>query len=149
METWSNLTIITILEGARWMEVRVIFGIIGGIIAVLLIYLAYLEGFVVTQVKSAVLYNEKNRGKIVRFMACDGYTKRVLKFNKQGVVSLEFKANILSGNVSIEILNKAKEPIICMNRLNTLDTMIVDLNQRYYLKAIYENADGNFELIIK
>lgn len=140
---------------ATWqMSINVNFGVVsymGKMIIIVLIlgivfYLLYINGFLVINAKRAVMYVGSMRGNKATFSSCTGYTKRVIRFRENKTYRLVFNSELTQGDVSAELLDSAKQLVICLNSKARSGDINVERGKRYYLIFRFKSATGNYVL---
>lgn len=119
------------------------------VVIISLMYFMYINGWMVTQSKTAVFFRAFNGGMQARFKSCSGNIKRVFKFDHMGENEFELETELTNGNVIVEILNKQNEALVRLDNNNTKGKMEVLPKTRYFLKVTYENASGYYSITIK
>ena len=109
-------------------------------------YLLYINGFVVINAKRAVLYFGFMGGKKATFTSCTGYTKRVIKFDASGPVHFQLNLELSKGEVTMELLDAAKQCVLKLDRTNPSSVLQIDAKKRYYLVFRFQSATGNYLL---
>jgi len=109
-------------------------------------YLLYINGFLTAQSKRAVLYIGSLKGNSAKFSSCTGYTKRVIRFRDSRTYCVVFESVLTGGNVSVEILNSAKQTVTCLNSNTPNDNINVEKGKRYYLVVHFQSATGSYTL---
>ena len=109
-------------------------------------YLVYINGFLSIQSKRAILYIGSLKGNSARFSSCTGYSKRVIRFRDSRIYCVAFDSELTKGDVSVEILNSAKQTVACLS-LNTPNGRIdAEKGKRYYLLIRFQSATGRYIL---
>lgn len=114
-----------------------------------LCYILWVNGYMVLNKKRAVLFSGSILGKSrckVRFLSCNGFVKKVMKFSDSRSYQFDLNNHIAKGDVSIEILNKNKEIILKLTPSNHTGILDVNKKERYYLVLKFDKADGEYEL---
>lgn len=112
-------------------------------------YVLYINGYMISGSKSAKAFVGKNRGTNTfwtQFVECSGELKKVAKFRKSKEYRFHLNAGLAYGSVSVELLNKEKQVVMCLTPENPDGSIIVDKKQRYYMVYKFENASGTYEL---
>ena len=122
-------------------KVIILFLIIG-----MVFYLLYINGFLTIQSKRAVLYIGSIRGNSARFSSCTGHTKRIIKFKDSKTYRVVFEPVVADGSISIEILDSAKQQIICLDTINRSGNIYAEKGKRYYLLVRFKSATGRYTL---
>ncbi len=112
-------------------------------------YVLYINGYMMSGSKSARVFVGKNRGTNAfwtQFVECSGTMKKVAKFRKSKEYKFHLNASLADGTVSVELLNKEKQVVMCITPEIPDGTITVDKKQRYYMVYKFENASGAYEL---
>lgn len=112
-------------------------------------YVLYRNGSIVTGKKSAKVFVGKSRGPNAywtQFAECSGELKRMVRFRKSKEYTLFLNANITEGTVTVEILDKDKQVILCLTPEEKAGSLIADRKQKYYMVYRFENASGAYEI---
>lgn len=112
-------------------------------------YVLYINGYMISGSKSAKAFVGKNRGTNAfwtQFVECSGELKKVAKFRKSKEYRFHLNAGLAYGSVSVELLNKEKQVVMCLTPENPDGRITVDKKLRYYMVYKFENASGTYEL---
>lgn len=112
-------------------------------------YVLYINGYMISGSKSAKAFVGKNRGTNTfwtQFVECSGELKKVAKFRKSKEYQFHLNAGLAYGSVSVELLNKEKQVVMCLTPENPDGRITVDKKLRYYMVYKFENASGTYEL---
>ena len=109
-------------------------------------YLLYINGFLTVQTKRAILYVGSLKGNSARFSSCTGYSKRVIRFRDSRTYCVFFDSELIKGNVSVEILNSAKQTVVCLNSNIPNGSINVEKGKKYYLLIRFQSATGSYTL---
>lgn len=109
-------------------------------------YLLYINGFAVINAKRAVLYFGFMGGRKATFTSCTGYTKRVIKFDTSASMNFNFHLELSNGEVTMELLDSAKQCVLKLDHTNPRATLSVDSKKRYYLVFRFRSASGSYLL---
>ena len=110
------------------------------------LYLLYINGYLVTNRKKAVMYIETRRGTHATFSACTGYTKRMVRFKESRLYHFTLSSELTKGKLSVELLHSEKHQIMCLNENQRNADLAIDKNKRYYLVVRFHSATGNYAL---
>lgn len=115
-----------------------------------LIYVLYINGYLVTQAKSALVYRSSFRNSRKRdsasFTLCSGFTKRVIRFPESRSYWFTLNSGVSKGSLSIEIQNKERQSLLTLDGKNNSGRLSVDRKSRYFLVVRFDRADGHYEL---
>lgn len=112
-------------------------------------YVLYINGYMISGSKSAKVFVGKNRGTNAfwaQFVECSGELKKVAKFRKSKEYKFHLNASMAEGTVSVKLLNKEKQVVMCLTPETPDGSIMVDKKQRYYMVYKYENASGAYEM---
>lgn len=112
-------------------------------------YVLYINGYMISGSKSAKVFVGKNRGTNAfwaQFVECSGELKKVAKFRKSKEYKFHLNASMAEGTVSVKLLNKEKQVVMCLTPETTDGSIMVEKKQRYYMVYKYENASGAYEM---
>ena len=112
-------------------------------------YVLYASGYMITGSKSAKAFVGKNRGTNAfwtQFVECSGELKKVARFRKNKEYKFHLDAGLAMGTVSVELLDKEKNVIMCLNPETPDASIMVDKKLRYYMVYKFENATGSYEM---
>ena len=117
------------------------------LIAVLLIcYLLYINGYMVTKCTKAVMYVGSKRGKKARFNSCSGYIKRVIKFEESRIYRITLDAELTKGEITAEIADKSKNIVAVLDSISNTAEIQAEKGKRYYLTMRFKSAAGQYEI---
>lgn len=111
-------------------------------------YVLYLQGFLTTNCKIALMYMGSIRGNDsckASFKSCSGYMKRVIRFRESKSYRFVLNAELEKGELEVKILNSSKEPVMILNGTHPSAMVEMDKNRRYYLIFSFKSASGNYE----
>ena len=112
-------------------------------------YVLYINGYMISGSKSAKVFVGKNRGTNAfwaQFVECSGELKKVAKFRKSKEYKFHLNASMAEGTLSVKLLNKEKQVVMCLTPETPDGSIMVDKKQRYYMVYKYENASGAYEM---
>lgn len=109
-------------------------------------YLLYINGFLTVQSRRAILYVGSLKGNSARFSSCTGYSKRVIRFRDSRTYCVFFDSELTKGDISAEILNPAKQTVVCLNCNTPTGRINVEKGKRYYLLIHFQSATGRYTL---
>lgn len=92
----------------------------------------YNMGYMVINSKSAVSYVGSMKGNGATFTSCSGYIKRIVRFKEDKTYTFILDAELTKGDMSVELLDSAKQKIMCLNRFNPSAVIDVAKNKKYY-----------------
>ncbi len=109
-------------------------------------YLLYINGYLITNAKRALVYIGSMGGRKATFTSCTGYTKRVVKFKESKDVHLHFDLELTKGDVTMELLDGSKQCILQLDHTKQFATIPVEAKKRYYLVFRFKSASGRYLL---
>lgn len=115
----------------------------------ILFYILYISGYLVINAKKAVMFEGTIRGKSsckASFTSCDGTLKRIIRFKESKIYHFELISQLSKGELLVEILDSAKQPILRLDGDNQSADINVNAKQRYYMVFIFRAATGKYEL---
>lgn len=107
----------------------------------------YNQGYMVINSKSAVSFIGSASGNGASFTACNGYTKRIVRFPSDGIYTYIFDAQLSKGDMSVELLDSARQRIMQLNSTNRSASVCVVKKKKYYLIINFKSATGRYTLI--
>lgn len=122
-----------------------------GVVLVLgiLFYVLYIYGYMVINAKRAVKFIGSIRGYDsckATFTSCDGYMKRVMRFEENKTYRFKLQSELTRGAMSVEILDSNKQKLLELNSTQLSDSLDVYKGERYYLVVRFQAASGKYEL---
>ncbi len=112
----------------------------------IIFYLLYINGYLITNAKGAIMYIESARGKKASFDSCSGYTRRVVRFRESGTVRFVFDPALSAGSVTAQLLDAKKQMILCLSSANRSAAVQVEAKKRYYLVIQFKSATGRYQI---
>lgn len=117
---------------------------------ILLLILLYRNGYIPIRVMRALLFVgstgiRQNQCK-ARFSVCTGFIRYVLTFREAKTVLFSFDSAITKGNVQILVLDRTKQPVLKLTPDSPTGQLRITPHQRYYIKIIFNKADGDYHL---
>ena len=109
-------------------------------------YLLYINGYLVTNAKRALVYIGSMGGKKATFTSCTGYTKRIIKFKENGEVNFHFDLELTKGDVTMELLDESKQCILQLDHTKQHARIHIESKKRYYLIFRFKSASGRYLL---
>ncbi len=107
----------------------------------------YNMGYMVINNKSAVSYVGSMKGTGATFTSCNGYIKRIVRFKEDKNITFFLHAELTKGDISVELLDSAKQKIMCLTRSDPSAVIDVAKNKRYYLVVNFKSATGRYSLL--
>lgn len=112
-------------------------------------YFLYINGYLVTNAKRAVMYIGSLGGRKATFTSCTGYTKRVIKFRESGSVYFNLELEITKGEVTMELIDATKQCILQLGNTHRSSVIHIDAKKRYFLVFRFKSASGSYLLTWK
>ena len=122
-------------------KLLLIFALLGGIM-----YLLYINGYMVFNNKKALTFIGSQRGNKASFTSCNGWMKRVVKFSESRNYAFDLDVKLSKGDMQVELLDGKKQPIMRLDGNNPKAVIEIDANKRYYLVYRFNKASGSYEL---
>ncbi|MBE5876183.1 MAG: hypothetical protein E7290_04790 [Lachnospiraceae bacterium] len=126
-------------------------GAIGAVVVLgILFYVLYIYGYMVINAKRAVKFIGSIRGYDsckASFTSCDGYMKRVMRFEANKTYRFKLQTELTRGTMSVEILDSHKQKLLELNSAKPSDSIDVYKGERYYLVVRFQSASGKYELM--
>lgn len=110
-------------------------------------YFLYNMGYMVINSKSAVSYVGSMKGTGATFTSCSGYIKRIVRFKEDKTYTFVLNAELTKGDMSVELLDSAKQKIMCLTQSDPYAVIDVVKNKRYYLVVNFKSATGRYSLL--
>ncbi len=107
----------------------------------------YQSGYMVINSKSAALFIGSSSGYGARFTSCSGYIKRIVRFKDEGTYTFILDAELTKGDMSVELLDSAKQKIMHLNCTDRIASVTVEKKKKYYLVVNFQSATGKYALI--
>ena len=93
-----------------------------------------------------LLYIGSGRGKRVRFLGCNGYIKRVVKFKENRKYYFTLSTELSKGEVSVELLDRSGISVLCLDSGVGEGSITPEAKRRYDLVIRFQSASGSYEL---
>lgn len=118
---------------------------IGAVLLCAALYFLYSNGYMVTQMKRAIMYVESHKGRSATFSSCTGFTRRIVRFRESRSYHFTFRAALTQGAVSAELLDSAKQLIQGFDVSASDCDIALERKTRYYLVFRFAKASGKYE----
>lgn len=128
---------------SRWLYPFIIVAAIG-----IAVYLLYCKGFAVSKSIAAILFvfrPGRNADKVT-LNSCTGWVKHIGRFHETRTYEFALDAHLSKGNAEVTLLDKAKQPLMRLNRQSPTGRIELDAGSRYYLCWDFKGATGKCEL---
>ena len=115
----------------------------------ILMYVLYINGYMIVNAKRAVTFigSIRGRGKCgASFHSCSGYMKRIMRFKESRVYHFELEVNLVSGEMVVEVLDREKKPVMRLDGNTPKAEIEVDTKKRYTLVFRFKSATGDFKM---
>ena len=122
------------------------------LLVVCLLYVLYQNGYGTLNFKAALTYMGYPRwGKRknciqASFVACSGFTKRVVRLLPSEQYQFVFSSRITKGSVSVEIYADRKELLAQLNEEHPTVIISTDTQTRLRVVTRFKKADGDYSL---
>ena len=107
----------------------------------------YNQGYMVINSKSAASFIGNPKGTSARFTSCSGSIKRIIRFKADGRYAFRLDAELTKGDLSVELLDADKQPVMQLDRANTRASIAVEKKKKYYLVIKFKSATGRYSLL--
>ena len=124
-----------------WKFVLLLISLIG------LFLFLYNHGYMIVKSYSAVTFIGSARGTGARFVSCNGYLKRIIRFKEEGYRTFILDAELSKGDLSVELLDADKQCIMKLDCVNNSDSVTVERSKKYYLVVNFKSATGRYSII--
>ena len=124
-----------------WKFVLLLISLIG------LVLFLYNHGYMIVKSYSAVTFIGSARGTGARFVSCNGYLKRIIRFKEEGYRTFILDAELSKGDLSVELLDADKQCIMKLDCVNNSDSVTVERSKKYYLVVNFKSATGRYSII--
>ena len=110
-----------------------------------MMYLLYINGYMVMSRKRALTFIGSQRGKKASFTACNGWMKRVVRFKESRKYVFDLDLQLSKGEMQVELLD-GKDVIIHLDADKPTEYAEITAGKRYYLVFRFAKATGKYEL---
>ena len=107
----------------------------------------YSQGYMFFKSIRAVTFVGAAKGNSASFSSCSGFLKRVIKFKEDGIYTFVLDAQLSKGEMSVELLDSAKQKILQLNCADRSASITVEQQKKYYLVVHFRSATGSYALI--
>ena len=112
----------------------------------ILMYLLYINGYLIANSKRAVMFIGSRRGKKARFSSCTGYIKRVIRFEENRKYHFVLLTELSTGEVSMELLDRTGKSVLSLDSNVREGSITAETKKRYELIIRFRSASGSYEL---
>ena len=120
-----------------------------------IIYLLYIKGYLIINIKSALFYVGtprigKNKNCLgARFSKCNGCIKRMIRLKPNTTYQFTYISNIEKGKVSINIYDKNKKILVIFDDQHSNQKIMTKQQKLFQFTTNYMHADGDYSLTWK
>ena len=122
-------------------------GIVMVLIAAVVMYLLYINGYMVVKSKTAAIFMGHMSGGRnscgFTFTSCDGYVRRVLKVREKGIYCFDLESNLSKGRVRFQVLDAHKLPLLTLDAEQPRGRVMLEPKGRYFVQMQFLNASGD------
>ena len=118
-----------------------------GIVMLVTFIFLYNQGYMVLKSISAVTFIGATKGNGAKFTSCSGVLKRIVRFKADGTYTFVLDAELSKGNMSVELMDAAKQSIMQLNGSNRSASVTVEKQKKYYLIVNFKSATGRYALL--
>ena len=111
--------------------------------------LLYDRGYRVINAKSAASFIGSPKGTGASFTSCNGYTKRIVRFQADGTYTFILNADRSKGSISVELQNAEKQRVLLLDPTNSRASITAEAKKKYFLITRFHSASGRYSLIRK
>ncbi len=122
-------------------KLLLIFALLGGVM-----YLLYINGYMVMSRKRALTFIGSQRGKKASFTHCNGYIRRVFKVKESRKYVFDLDLQLSKGEMQVTLLDEGKNEIAWLDESRRTASLELTAGKRYYLVFRFANASGRYEL---
>ena len=109
--------------------------------------IAYDRGYMAVKSYSAVMFVGSSKGNSAKLTCCNGYLKRIVRFKEDGSYTYRLDTELSRGEVSVELMDPAKEKIMHLDRSKSSAAVMVEKRKKYYLIIRFRSATGRYALL--
>ena len=121
----------------------------GALLIGLVFFVLYRQGILSKNATRAAAFTGSIWGKgscQARFTACTGYRKRVIHFPESKAYAFALDAELLAGELSVQILDSQNEPLITLTPQSPKGSLAADAHKRYTIVFTFQAATGRYRL---
>lgn len=116
-------------------------------------YILWINGCLFMSKKKALMFvcktDKKERKITIRFKACDGSVKKILRFKEHKEYEISFQGTLTKGTCMLEILDSKKNNVLTLNLNDDSVRFAPDFSNRYKLVIRFDKAEGECCFICK
>ena len=109
-------------------------------------YLLYINGWMVINSKSAVTFVGSRGGKSASFSGCSGSVKRIVRFSEDRVYTFALDCALTKGRMTVTLLDPNKKEILCLSGDQPNIAVKLERKKRYTLVFRFQSATGRYGL---
>lgn len=112
-------------------------------------YILYLYGHFSVRAKRSVVFIGNGIGRrrgYASFVGCDGWIRRMIRFEQNRVYEFRLDTKLKYGTVSVELLNRKKETVMRLTENIEIGRVEVKSRERYCLIVHFVQAEGSYVL---
>ena len=112
----------------------------------IVMYLLYINGWMILSFKSAVSFAGSRGGKSASFTGCSGSIRRIVRFSGDGVYTFALESVLSKGSMRVTLLDPDKREILCLSSEQPRGTVVLERKKRYRLVLRFRSATGRYGL---
>jgi len=122
--------------------------LLGGMCLVMgaVMYLLYINGWMVVNSKSAVSFIGSRGGKAASFSGCNGSIRRIVRFSESRVYAFSLDSALTKGSMTAVLLDPNKQEILCLSADQPSMAVEIEAKKRYTLVLRFRTATGRYGL---
>ena len=122
--------------------------LLGGMCLVMgaVMYLLYINGWMVVSSKSAVSFVGSRGGKAASFSGCNGSIRRIVRFSESRTYTFSLDSALTMGSVTAALLDPDKQEILCLSANQPSMAVEIQAKKRYTLVLRFRTATGRYGL---
>ncbi|MBQ6934371.1 MAG: hypothetical protein IJN37_08320 [Clostridia bacterium] len=122
-------------------KLLLIFALLG-----VVMYLLYINGYMMLNSKKALTFIGSQRGKKASFTACNGWIRRVLRVKESRKYVFDLDLQLSKGEMQVVLLDEGKNEIAWLDESRRTASLELTAGKRYYLVFRFAKATGKYEL---
>ena len=122
--------------------------LLGGMCLVMLavMYLLYLNGWMILSSKRAVSFVGSRGGRSASFSGCSGSIRRIVRFSESRMYTVSLDSALTKGTMTAALLDPDKKEILCLTSDQPSAVVEIQAKKRYTLVLRFRSATGRYEL---
>ena len=109
-------------------------------------YLLYINGWMVIGSKSAVTFVGALGGRAASFSGCSGSVRRIVRFSEDRVYSFMLDCALTKGNMTVTLLDPNKKEVLCLSSNQPTAAVELERKKRYTMVFRFQSATGHYGL---